>query len=194
MMKIGLIGEDPNDTDSLKNLLLQKHTGAFHFMQLLRNKRGHQLDNARIEAALKIEFERKSPDYIVFIRDADGLPSQYEKVEKVNKWFQKLNTTVQGKGILLMNIYELEAMILADIQTFNKLYGVKINFKANPMYKVEPKEFLIEKTSKGNKQYSESHCPEIFRRLNFDVVIENCDFFKALYDGFLIRLGLAKRT
>ena len=93
-----------------------------------------------------------------------------------------------------MNIYELEAMILADIQTFNKIYSVKINFMANPMYKTEPKEFLIEKTSKANKQYSESHCPEIFKQLKFDVVIENCDYFNVFYDAFLIRLGLAKRT
>lgn len=192
MMKIGLVGEDPNDTDSLKNLLLQKHNGEFSFIELLRNKRGHQLDNARTEAALKIEFEKKSPHYIVFIRDADGLPGHDEKIDKVNKWFQKLNHCVDKKGILLINIYELEAMILADIQAFNKIYRVKINFKANPMYKNEPKEFLIKKTFKLNKQYSESHCPDIFKQLNFDIIFEKCEFFKTFYIEFLSRLGITK--
>lgn len=39
-IKIGLIGEDPNDTLSIQNLLLQKYPGVFHFKQLIKNKKG----------------------------------------------------------------------------------------------------------------------------------------------------------
>ena len=184
MMKIGLIGEDPNDTDSIKNLLLQKHKEVFHFIQLLRNKRGYQLDNPRTQAALKIEYERKVPDHVLFIRDVDGLPSQQDKIKKVNTWFNKLNKIVSNKGILLMNIYELEAIILADIQTFNKLYNLEINFQGNVMYQIEPKEYLIRKTYTSQKTYSESHCPKIFEKLNFDVVIKNCEYFSHFYENF----------
>ena len=55
--KIGLIGEDPNDTLSIQNLLLQKYPDLFQFKQLIKNKRGYQLNNSRTDAALKVEFD-----------------------------------------------------------------------------------------------------------------------------------------
>jgi hypothetical protein len=178
MKKIGLVGEDPNDTLSLRNLLAGKYPAAFQFKQLIRNKKGYQLNNARTDAALKIEFEDYKPDYVLFIRDADALPSEKDKLDNVKAWYAKLNNVVNKKGILLINIYELEALILADIETFNKLYGTSIQYSKNCMHQKEPKEFLIQKTAKNSKVYSESHCPEIFKHLKYDVLIAKCAYFK----------------
>ena len=177
-LKIGLIGEDPNDTTSIRNLLTRKYPNFFQFIQLIKNKKGYQLNNARTDAALKIEFEEYKPDYVLFIRDADGLPSEETKIEAIKKWYTKLNAIVGKKGILLINVYELEALILADIETFNELYRTSINFTRNCMHQKEPKEYLIQKTSKNSKVYSESHCPEIFERLRYDVLVANCAYFK----------------
>lgn len=131
-----------------------------------------------------MEFEDFNPNYVLFIRDADGLPSENEKIKKVQDWFKRLNPTVNSKGILLINIYELEALILADIETFNALYGTSIQFSRNCMYQKEPKEFLFQKTSRGRKVYSESHCPEIFKSLKIDKIIQNCSYFKDFHDSF----------
>jgi len=183
-LKIGLIGEDPNDTLSIQNLLLQKHSGLIQFKQLIRNKKGYQLNNSRTDAALKVEFEDFKPQYVLFIRDADALPSEKAKIKRVQEWFNKLNPIVNNQGILLMNIYELEALILADIETFNNLYGTSIQFKKNCMYQKEPKEFLIQKTSNNKKSYSESHCPGIFKTLKIDTVERNCIYFKEFHSNF----------
>ena len=177
-LKIGLVGEDPNDTLSIRSLLSGKYPDVFHFKQLIRNKRGHQLDNTRTDAALKIEFEEFKPDYVLFIRDADALPSEYEKLEKVRKWFEKMNNVVGKRGILLINIFELEALILADIESFNKIYGTTIQFSRNCMYQKQPKEFLIQKTAQNRRVYTESDCPSIFENLKYDVIVANCQYFR----------------
>jgi Domain of unknown function (DUF4276) len=176
--KIGLVGEDPNDTDSIINLLSGKYPNTFQFKKLIKLIRGSQLDNARTHASLKIEFDDYKPDYVLFIRDADGLPSEQDKLDKIKSWFNKLNGSVNKKGILLINIYELEALILADIGTFNKLYKTSIKYAKSCMHQEKPKEFLIQKTSKNNKVYSESHCPGIFEHLSYDVLVANCAYFK----------------
>jgi hypothetical protein len=188
--KIGLIGEDPNDTLAIKNLLLQKHPDNVHFKQLIKNKKGYQLDNARVGAALKVEFEEFNPKYVIFIRDADATATESAKLQKVRDWFNKLNPVVNNKGILLMNIYKLEALTLADITTFNTLYGTDIDYSKNVIYQKEPKEFLIQKTSKGRKVYSESHCPDIFTHLQIDMVKKNCTYFKQFHDDFANKLNI----
>ena len=189
MTTIGLIGEDPNDTTSIKNLLLQKHPDLV-FKQLLKSERGDGLKNSRLSKALNIEFKRTQPQFVLFIRDADVLPSENDKIEKVEEWFKKLNSVINGKGILLTNIYELEALILADISTFNKVYKTKISVTKNVMYQKDPKEFLIEKTRKTQKQYKVSDCPELFGKLKIDVVLANCTYLKEFYLSFKNSIGL----
>jgi len=177
MIKIGLIGEDPNDTESIKNLISQKHEGNFAFKQLIKNKKGYQLDNKNVQNALKIEFDNYNPKIVLFIRDADALETEKAKIKKVYDWFLKLNNVVNQRGILLINIYELEALILADIDTFNKIYKTNIKFQGNIAYKKEPKEFLILKTRDNQKKYSESDCPKLFSKLKFDKIVLNSPHF-----------------
>jgi hypothetical protein len=185
MKKIGLIGEDPNDTTAIKNLLLKKHPNGLQFKQLIKNKHGYQLDNERTTNALKIEYEDYKPNFVIFIRDADALVTEENKIRKVNNWFSKLNPIVGNKGILLINIFELEALILADISTFNRLYGTTIKYSKNVMYQTKPKELLMKKTFNNRKKYTESHCPDIFKELEFDVLIDNCTYFKDFHESFL---------
>jgi hypothetical protein len=186
-LKIGLVGEDPNDTASIINLLKGKYPDTFEFKSLIKRIKGNQLDNNRTHLSLKIEFDDYGPDYVLFIRDADGLPSEQDKLDKIKSWFNKLNGSVNKKGILLINIYELEALILADIETFNKLYSTSIKYSRNCMHQKEPKEFLIEKTAKNRKVYSESHCPEVFQHLRYDILVAKCAYFKD-FNVFLNKL------
>lgn len=188
MKKIGIIGEDPNDTTSIQNLLVKKYPKLFHCKPMIRNKKGYQLDNERVPKSLKVEFEDYNPDIVIFVRDVDGLATEQVKIKKVKDWFEKLNAVVDKKGILLHNIYELEAMILADIDTFNRMYNTQIKFPGNVMFQKEPKEYLIGKTEKLQKTYAESHCPDIFNNLNFDTVVKRCDYFRAFNEAFIQKL------
>lgn len=183
MIKIGLIGEDPNDTKSIANLLNTDFASKATFIFLLKNIRGHQLDNNRTAVSLKIEVANKKPDIVVFIRDADATRTEANKLAIKKAWFDKLGKNVQTPRILLLNIFELEALILADIDAFNKLYNTDIKFTGDVTMVEKPKEFLMEKTRKLRKMYAESHCPNIFAHLNLKTVRKRCEFFNSFVNN-----------
>ena len=84
----------------------------------------------------------------------------------------------------MLNIYELEALIFADIETFNKLYSTSIKGNRDVSYIERPKEELKEKTRKLKKKYFESDCPKLFKELRIDIVSKNCAYFKTFLDDF----------
>ena len=179
MIRIGLVGEDPNDTSSIANLLNNKYEQSVQFFPLIKMETGYQLDNVKkIKRKLPKEFNDKRCSFIIYIRDVDDFKTNKAKINKLYGWFKDLDSTVNNKGILLLNIWELEALILADIATFNKLYKVSHQYPGDPMVQKEPKEELMRITAHCNKNYKESHCPEIFEQLNFDNVEKNCTYFR----------------
>jgi hypothetical protein len=178
MKRIGLLGEDPNDTTSIKNLLQKKYKNKAIFLPITNGVKGFQLDTPKVKATLKIEFASRKCEFVIYIRDLDGFKSQKQKVKEKEIWFKDLDATVNNKGVLLLNIWELEGLIMADISTFNKLYKTKHNFKGDPMMQKEPKEILKRLTSSSRKKYKESDCPEIFDKLNILTVEKNCSYFK----------------
>lgn len=182
--KVGLIGEDPNDTRSIKHLLEQQYSGLVSFSPMLKNIRGSQLDSKKILRSLSIEFDDLNPEIVIFIRDTDGVISESEKIETKQKWFQSLKPTVNQKGILLLNIFELEALIFADISTFNRMYGSEVQFDGNVHYLKEPKEQLKRKTFDCAKRFEESHCPEIFKQLNFKQIRNRSKVFSEFITDF----------
>ncbi len=180
MIKIGLVGEDPNDTEAFKNLFKRKYTNKFAYKSLLNGINGFQLDNPKCKRSFEAIVSHTDCKYFVFIRDLDGFRSEKRKVTKVKKWYDELNTICKGKGILLMNIWELEALVLADIEAFN------LQYKINPKEKIindvefikEPKERLKKISQKGNKRYTENHISDIFNHLDFNKLISKCAYFK----------------
>lgn len=184
MKKIGLIGEDPNDTTSVAKLLEKKYKGQVQFVALAKRIRGYQLNNDKIKKILPIEFASQKCKLVIFIRDLDAFKSQGVKVTAVNNWFKAVNSTINNQGILLNNIWELEALIFADIETFNLIYNISHKFKGDPTMIKEPKEKLMELTSGTRKQYRESHCPEIFEKLSIDTVEKNCAYFREFITAF----------
>jgi len=171
-MKIGLVGEAPNDTQSIQNLLSKKYF-THEYLFLLNRTNGSNLDNSKTKRLLRIEYETKKPNIIIFIRDLDGLSNNKTQLKSRKKYFSNSNKTVDKKGIYLLNIYEIEALILSDIETFNNIYKTNIKKIDNPMNIEEPKE-LLKKESKYH--YNESHNPDIFKELDFDKV-NNCNYF-----------------
>jgi hypothetical protein len=186
MIRVGLIGEDPNDTKSVENLLNQKYNGRIQFLTLLKSVKGYQLDNPKVKKSLPIEFFDKGCNFAIYIRDLDGFGTETIKKAKRIQWFKELDSTVNKKGILLLNIWELEALIFADINVFNQLYKTSFKFKGDPTFIKEPKEVLKRITSGLRKRYHESDCPDIFKKLDFDVVKKKCSCFAE----FVLELNL----
>lgn len=184
MIRVGLVGEDPNDTLSIKNLLNQRYSRVVKFYQLAKRVKGFQLDNPKIKKSLPIEFADSKCSFIVYIRDLDGFQSESKKLQAKLNWFKALDAVINKEGLLLLNIWELEALIFSDIDTFNSIYKINHRFKGNPMLQREPKEILKKITSKEKKRYKESHCPELFKQLSIDNVENNCGCFRDFIQEF----------
>lgn len=179
-MIIGLVGEAPNDTLSVKNLLVNRFPeNKYTYITLLNRVNGDNLEYQKIKRWLRIEFETKKPDIVIFIRDLDGLAHEKDKIKKRKEYFSEFNSVVNKKGIFLLHIYEIEALILTDISTFNKIYNTNIVFKGIPMELEEPKEFL----RKQVRQYSESDNPNIFKEICFETAM-NCEYFRLFINKF----------
>jgi hypothetical protein len=183
---IGLVGEDPNDTTSIRHLLEQKICVNISYITLIKRITGSNLDNPRAKATLKIECARKRPDLIIVIRDADGIITDHVKIEKRRRWYSDLSKELNTPNILLLNVYELEALIFADIDVFNREYKTKIKGGRDVTYIEDPKKKLENYTK---ERYKESDCPKIFKQLNIDNIIKNCGYFRRFYEDVVRTVG-----
>jgi hypothetical protein len=171
-MKIGLVGEAPNDTMSIQNLLGKRYSDGFEFVFLLNNISGSNLDNQKTSRLLRLEYESRRPKIVVFIRDLDSVLPNKNQILLRKKYFSDSNSIVNKCGIFLLHVYEIEALILQDIETFNSKYNVNVSKIEHVMKISEPKEELRKYSSK----YNESHNPDLFLLVNFDEIM-NCDYF-----------------
>lgn len=178
-MKIGLVGEAPNDTQAIKNLLIKKYNN-FDFVFMLQRINGAKLDSQKTKRFLRIEYETQKPDIVLFIRDLDSVLPNLKKLYERKEYYTSSNRVVDKKGIHLLHIYEIEALILADISTFNNIFKVNIPSISNVMDVSEPKEFL----KKFSKDYNESKNSDIFNELVFENVLNNCIYFAKFIKDF----------
>ena len=177
-MKVGLVGESASDTSAIQNLLSKRYK-TFEFIVLLNGLTGAALDSKKILAQyLSVEIHEKKPDMIILIRDLDSHEKDKTKLAKRDKIFRFFNHRAGNKGLFLLNIYELEALIFADIDKFNKLYDCSIDHVEDPMKIPDPKGELKKATIGKRKLFNVSHNPEIFKALDFDKLKQNCRYFE----------------
>ena len=187
-MKVGLIGEAPNDTFAINNLL-SRNFENIHFFNLIESIRGSMLDNQKTKRFLRIEYQTEKPDFVIFIRDLDSLYSDKDQLKKRKDYFTAFNSVVDKRGLLLLNIYEIEALILADHEAFNRIYNSNLAEILNQTDIVEPKELLYSVTKKLKRKYSESDCPEIFSSLKISLLAAKCPSFRSFIDKFSIAIS-----
>lgn len=179
-MKIALVGEAPNDTQSIKNLLEKKYLKEnYQFVFLLQITNGSNLDSPKTKNLLRKEYQTQKPDVVIFIRDLDSILPNKEKLNDRKLYFTNSNRVVDKKGISLLHIYEIEALILTDIKMFNKRYGTNLSEIKNVMLIKEPKEYLKSTT----KKYNESHNSDLFKLIDFEKTL-NCIYFKNFIERF----------
>lgn len=164
--KVVIVGENKqNDSEPLQLLLTKVAATDVDFKVYSKNFEGGQLDGAKFFRTLETEAEFS--DWIILVRDLDSLLSDTKKLKEKDDWFQKANKMADKKGIFFLAIYEMEALILADIDSFNAHYGLKTKPVGDPMTKSEPKEMLKKLTLKTQKgEYKESDALAIFKNLN----------------------------
>jgi hypothetical protein len=175
-IRIGMVGEDPADTSAISNLVADAFPNV-QFKPMLKNFTGNMLESRSAMRFLKNEFESVKPKAVILIRDLDGIASQKEKKTVREHFFQTCQRQVNNKGIPLLNIYSIEALVYADIETFKSQYKVDMRFKGDPTMVKDPKKELKRATRKSRRQYHENQNPALFSKLNLTTVRANCGYF-----------------
>lgn len=174
MKRIGIISENyNNDSKAVAYLLKKKFSEHAAFIPLLKSISGAGLDEIRkVTAILKTEIAKNKIDLLILVRDLDGLLSDKKGIKQVENWAQTIKKKLSTKQLFII-IFELEALILADVDAFNTIYKIRYQLKTSPKFQSNPKELLKQITRKTKRKYKESDAPEIFQQLNFQKVYQN---------------------
>lgn len=184
-MRIGVIAENPNDFVAVAKLLKTKYSD-YEFFQLIKGFTGNQLDDKNNNIVLhtlinEVQFEQ--PDFLLYIRDLDGVITDdvSEKIKNLNTRFKKFAKQKPKKSIFMLNIYELEAFILADFDTFKKYHqNTDWYFEVTTAADVsKPKEILRTFT-----KYNEGNVRDIFPLLHIPEIAKNHRFFNNFIRNF----------
>ena len=182
-LRIGLVGENANDTKAIRLLLERMIDVPCEFRQLFRNATGSLLDQAGGATRLRRDYELFQPDLVVFIRDLDALEDDKEALRKRQDFFRRRNRTVDRKGIFMLHIWEIEALILADVEYFNEKFETNLPQVGDVMRIVCPKEYL-----QTVARYRESHCPELLGKADLEKMSLHCRYFQRFGDRLQERL------
>ena len=190
VFSIGLIGENPNDSDALVALLKQQYAGRFAFTYLGKHRTGDQLNNPKMLRVLQEEFNAKRPQLVIYIRDLDALASSAAKWQERQEEFAKIKKIVGDEALFLLHVYQFEALILADIEVFNQQYKVVYLVKGNPTMVENPKKKLISATDKHKaaRQYHPNDSAEIAAKLNYAKLVKSCGYFRDFDAAFAAKL------
>lgn len=119
MTRVGLIAEDAYDVRSINALLKKKYT-TVQFKHILPRVKGAGLKSDKTRRSITAEFKTSGCAFIVFMIDLDGVATHGDLISKKQNLFNSLNALCGNENLLLLNIWELEAMIFGDIDVFNK--------------------------------------------------------------------------
>jgi hypothetical protein len=185
MIKIALAGEDPNDSNAIRNLLLPIFGSVAQFKIICRNLRGGQLDSPKYLKQVSSDTKNGDFNLLICIRDLDAFKTETEKLRKRQEWFENVkNAAHKCESIFLLNIWEIEALLLSDQDLINKKYGTTINFTKDPIFLKEPKEYLKLATRNSRRKYVESDCQDLFTQIDYEKVKSRCEIFKDFIEKF----------
>jgi hypothetical protein len=169
MKRIGIIGENyHNDARAFAALLTPQYEGQAVFVPILKSLKGGYDNVNKVITLLPTEIRKHRLDAVICTHDLDN----HQKLPHIQKWYQALDKAVNRNCILYLAVMEMEALILADVETFNELYSVSIQYKKNPKHETNPKRYLMDKTNKAKRTYHENHAEDIFSQMRFHKVYE----------------------
>ncbi len=193
MIRIGVISENTkNDGKAIADWFKNNFPNQFDFYTLLKNIHGGSLDDKNsnhLVIKLRKEFELEELDYVLYIRDLDTLISDKVKLNFRKNRFRRFSKVVNKKAIFMLNIVEIEALVLADFDTFKACKNQpELYFENIQAAEIEnPSDYLEQNTS-----YQKDELSKIIPLLNLETVKENHKHFKAFLTEFLKMIGQRK--
>ena len=180
MIRIGMIGEYPTDVNCISALLSKKFKDNIEFYTLVYDVHGSNLDNQKVKHQLRREYQYQKANWVIFIRDLDAPESDLEKVKIRKDKFTEFNSVVDKKGILFLNVQELEAILLADFKVLNNKYNIDLEPIEDCMQIPNPKDYIKNKINR----YNTGDNAELFSACDYETVLRNCRYFKTFDDNF----------
>ncbi len=202
VLRIGIISEHhKNDGEPIatllqryfheKTTLLQRYSREnVKFEQLCSRYRSDRLDTKECFIDLKAQCSAFNPDIIIFVRDLDS----ERKRETRATYFEKCTACAYIKQqIHLLFVYEIEALILADLDVTTQFYHLKkpLQLAKSLVKETNPKGFLkaaIWEATERKMEYSESDMRELATVLDLELLEKNYPIwsdFIANFDGIL---------
>lgn len=197
LFKVGLLGESPNDTKAITKLLNLRYAGRAKFITLIEGVTGDNLEDEGAFKLLRREYNYERPNLVIAIRDLDGLEGNKTQQRKRRTYFKRVELRLGGRqqevsrSLPLLNIYTIEALIAAQIDVFNVHYGSSCVIEGDVMLLEKPIEILQEATKNCKVRYQESHCDKLLAKVNYDVLLANCRYFRQFDADFAARLPAA---
>ncbi|MEO5643702.1 MAG: DUF4276 family protein [Bacteroidia bacterium] len=170
-----MIGESEYDRDALK-ILLSKHYENLQFIPLLKKVNGTQLDQQKTIDILEFELLGKKVDALIIQRDLDADVSDAKRTAERALFFEGIKNTSTTKSFFLLHVHTLEALIIADLDGFNKRFKAEATFPGNPMFQEKPKKWLRDRCK--NPRYEAKDSPELFSKLDIDKLKTKVPYFK----------------
>lgn len=184
-LKVGLLGESPNDTVAIGRLLEKQFGQLIRCFSLLDRVTGSELDDIGTDKALRIEYQEHRPHIVVVIRDLDGRESDVSQLRYRRAYFRRISRIVEQRSVYLLNIYSIEALLLTDVEVVNHKYDCHCVVEVDPMHIEKPIE-VLDHVTKGH--YEEYHCRELVPKLRYERLVEGCRYFAAFHNEFTARL------
>lgn len=174
---IGVIGEHPNNDSEALIALLQKYVLDDWELKIcdLKGLRGSRLDNYRdFQAFLQLEKNEEKYERFIIVRDLDGLEKDKAKIKQKEEWFRRVKQIINDESYFFLIIYELEALMLCDIETLNRFFQTEMQYQGSPIKENDPKKWLINATKDAAiGRYQENMAAPIFKKLDFCKLYQN---------------------
>jgi hypothetical protein len=180
-IRIGVVGENKSDIKAIANLLKQRFDTQIELFQMLKNMAGAMLDQDKgYKAAdqITLEFDLYKPNFVLYIRDLDDDISNRVKLDFRLQNFDKIAQKLPQKAIFMLNVYEIEALILADFESLKTVFHLKTDYDSDTASSTQnPKEVL-------NTFLPKAKNTDLFTLINIERVAQNHRFFAAFLIEF----------
>ena len=191
--RVGVVGESEFDTKALRDLLHRQYGQRAQFLAMDLRLQGGQLDGRKAHTMLPLRYSEVQPDLVIIFRDLDGPANDRAKRQKREALFEEMNALVEHKGLLLLHVHTIEALLIAHVEVFQKKYGWQCRVPANPTTIPNPAQFLRDASHNRNstRRYDKVSCPDMMELVAYDFLVSRCGYFRDFDTVLQQRIPLA---
>lgn len=175
--RVGVVGESAFDTEAIRELLERRYGQRAQFLDLSLRLQGGQFDGQKSYTMFKLRYEAKQPDLVIIFRDLDGPADDQEMRRKREAFFADMNALVGNRGLFLVHVYTIEALLIAHIEVFQKKYDWQCRVPANPTTIPKPAQFLRDASRNSRRRYDKASCPDMMALVAYPFLTQRCRYF-----------------